>query len=54
MVDKMSKVPSITEQTAKVTSPTICQLRRSHPQPKDATAPEEQMKSHAKLQVIMS
>jgi hypothetical protein len=41
IVDKMSKVPSITEQTAKVTSPIICQFRRSHPQPKDADAPEK-------------
>jgi hypothetical protein len=39
IVDKMSKIPSITEQTAKVASPIICQFRRSHPQPKDAVAP---------------
>jgi hypothetical protein len=41
MVDTMSKVPSITEQMAKIGSPTICQFRRSHPQTKDAAAPKE-------------
>jgi hypothetical protein len=39
VADNMSSIPSMTEQSAKVASPTICQLKRNHPIPRDVAAP---------------
>jgi hypothetical protein len=35
----MSNIPSMTEHSAKVASPTICQLKRNQPRPRDVAAP---------------
>lgn len=39
VADNMSNIPSMIEHSAKVASPTICQLKRNQPSPRDVAAP---------------